>query len=87
VRVCYLDKVNEDTLAVLFPREQVVRIQDWFEREPSIRDPSAPYFRVRPMIREKMLRYHEIRAPSRHRALLAQAASTERADRARLTLA
>ena len=86
VRICYLDKVNEDTLAALFRREEIVRIQDWFEREPSIRDPSAPYFRVRPMIREKMLRYHEIRAPSRHRALRALAASAER-ERSRLTLA
>jgi hypothetical protein len=38
------------------------------------------------MIREKMLRYHEIRAPSRHRALLALASSTDR-ERSRLTLA
>jgi hypothetical protein len=73
VRICYLDRVDEDTLARMFPGESTVKIQDWFEREPSIRDPAAPYFRVRPMIREKMLRYLEVRSPSRHRELTAQA--------------
>ncbi|MDP1823011.1 MAG: hypothetical protein Q8L48_07210 [Archangium sp.] len=70
VRACYLDRVNEDTLGPLFPHEDVRRIQDWFEREPSIRDPSASFFRVRPLIRDKVLRYQEVRAPSRHRELL-----------------
>jgi hypothetical protein len=70
VRSCYLERVNEDTLAPLFPNEDVRRIQDWFEREPSIRDPSSSVFRVRPLIRDKVLRYQEVRAPSRHRELL-----------------
>lgn len=70
VRVCYLDRVNEDTLAPLFPGEDVRRIQDWFEREPSIRDPSASFFRVRPLIRDKVIRYQEVRAPSRHKELV-----------------
>jgi AAA+ ATPase superfamily predicted ATPase len=75
VRTCYLDRVNEDTLAPLFPGEDVRRIQDWFEKEPSIRDPAASFFRVRPLIRDKVLRYQEVRAPSRHRELLAAAGS------------
>ncbi|MGZ3421277.1 MAG: ATP-binding protein [Polyangiales bacterium] len=85
VRLCYLDKVNEDTLGMLFEPEDVQRIQDWFEKEPSIRDPAAPYFRVRPLIRDKMLRYQEVRAPSRHRELLALARSVE-PDRPRPSL-
>ena len=75
-RICYLDRVDEDTLALMFPGENVARIQDWFEGEPSVRDPSAAVFRMRPMVREKMLRYFEVRAPSRHRELTALAAST-----------
>jgi hypothetical protein len=74
VRVCYLDVVNEDTLARLFPAALVGRVQDWFEREPSIRDPSAEAFRVRPLIRDKVLRYQALRSPQRHRDLVAQAA-------------
>lgn len=76
VRVCYLERVNEDTLKPLFPGEDVKRIQDWFEREPSIRDPSASFFRVRPLIRDKVVRYQEVRAPSRHRELTALALTT-----------
>ena len=71
MRVCYLDRVNEDTLRPLFPNEDVRRVQDWFEKEPSIRDPSASFFRVRPLIRDKVVRYLEIRSPSRHRELTA----------------
>jgi hypothetical protein len=73
VRVVYLDVVNEDTLARVFPGEDVRRIQDWFEREASVRDPSAEEFRVRPLIRDKVLRYLELRSPTRHRELTAMA--------------
>ena len=73
--VVYNMSSDEDTLARMFPKESTAKIQDWFEREPSVRDPSAAYFRVRPMIREKMLRYLEVRSPSRHRQLTTQAAA------------
>lgn len=69
VRVCYLARVNLDTLARLFPPEQCAAIQTWFEKEPSIRDPLAEEFVVRPLIREKVLRYQELRAPSHHAEL------------------
>lgn len=75
-RVCYLDRVNEDTLGRLFPKEQVPAIQSWFEKEPSIRDPNAAEFVVRPLIREKVLRYQELRSPTQHRELQRRAAST-----------
>jgi AAA ATPase domain len=73
VRVCYLDSVNVDSLSPLFPGEDVERIQDWFEKEASIRDPAAPVFRVRPLIREKVQRYLELRSPSRHREMTERA--------------
>jgi hypothetical protein len=68
-RTCYLEEVNEDTLRLVFPEEDIGEIQDWFESEASIRDPSAPTFRVRPLIREKVLSYIEVRSPKRHREL------------------
>nr|AYM52569.1 hypothetical protein [Aetherobacter rufus] len=73
VRVCYLDAINLDSLGPLFPDVDVERVQSWFEREASIRDPAATQFQVRPLIREKVLRYQELRAPSRHRELRALA--------------
>lgn len=72
-RVCYLDRVDEDTLRTLFEPADVSAVQDWFERESSIRDPAAAFFRVRPMVREKVLRYLEVRRPNRHRELLSAA--------------
>ena len=72
-RTCYLDEVNEDTLRLVFPEEDVGAVQDWFEGEASIRDPSAPTFRVRPLIREKVLSYIEVRSPKRHRELRSRA--------------
>lgn len=78
LRICFLDRVDEDALRVLFPDDNVARIQDWFEREPSVRDPAAAFFRVRPMVREKMLRYLEVRAPGRFRELADLAARARR---------
>jgi hypothetical protein len=73
IRTCYLDEVNEDTLRLVFPEEDIGAVQDWFEGEASIRDPSAPTFRVRPLIREKVLSYIEVRSPKRHRELRSSA--------------
>jgi hypothetical protein len=48
---------------------------DWFEREPSIRDPFSYPFRVQPFIREKVLRYQQARAPKRHAEMMAKGAA------------
>ena len=71
--VCYLDNIDEDTLRVFFPKEEVPLIQEWFEREASIRDPATRSFRMRQLVREKALRYLETRSPSRHREMLRKA--------------
>jgi hypothetical protein len=79
ISVCYLDLVNEDTLGqVLGGDGDPVEVQRWFEREASIRDPLAPVFTVRPLIREKVLRYLAIRSPSKHAALLERARKINR---------
>ncbi len=71
--VCYLDTINEDTLRCLFPEREVSLVQDWFEREASIRDPASRSFQMRPLVREKTLRYLETRSPSRHHEMLRMA--------------
>lgn len=76
--LCYLDVVNEDTIAAMMDgKGDPARIQDWFEREASIREPSAAFFTVRPLIRTKCLEYFATRAPSKHRAMM------ERGERAK----
>jgi hypothetical protein len=51
--VCYLNTINEDTLRVSFPEVEVPLVQEWFEREASIRDSAAPSFRMRSLVRHK----------------------------------
>lgn len=74
---CYLDPVNEDTLQAFFPAERTAAIQDWFQREASIRDPAAATWRVRPLIRDKVLRYLALRSPSKHREAVERAGGQE----------
>ena len=71
--VCYLDKIDEDTLRTFFTKEEVPLVQDWFERESSIRDPASQSFQMRPLVRKKTLRYLKTRSPSRHREMLRKA--------------
>ena len=52
-------------------------VQSWFEHEASIRDPAAKDFTIRPLIREKTLRYLAARSPSRHLAMLTRAAAVQ----------
>ena len=66
MRVCYLDHVDEDTLALFFSPDEVAEVQNWFESEASIRDPDSPKFCVRPFIRHRTLQYLEMRSPSQH---------------------
>ncbi len=72
-KACYLPEVNEDTLERFFAPERTPVIQAWFQREASIRDPGAAQRRVRPLIRDKVLRYLESRSPKKHREALARA--------------
>src|SRR5688500_11645252 len=48
------------------PRDGSQLVQEGFEREASIRAPAGTAFRVRPLVRDKVLRYLAVRAPSRH---------------------
>jgi hypothetical protein len=64
-KIIYLDRIDEDSIAAVLPGENAKRVQDWFEREPSLRDPDSSYFRVRPQVREKLIRYFELRTPKR----------------------
>jgi hypothetical protein len=71
-RICYLEHVDEDTLARVVPKAQVREVQDWFENEASIRDPDTARFAVRPLIRLKTLEYLEVRSPTWHREMKEQ---------------
>jgi len=73
MQLVYLDQINEDTIRVMLPGASPDIVQSWFEREASIRDPTAKYWRVRPILRDKLLKYSELRSPARHAERVAQA--------------
>ncbi len=78
VALSYLDVVNEDTIrGVVGDGDDPAVVQSWFEHEASIRDPAAKDFTIRPLIREKTLRYLAARSPSRHLAMLTRAAAVQ----------
>jgi hypothetical protein len=63
--VVHLDPIDGDTLAAFFTPAEGEAVLAWFEREASVRDPDATAWRVRPLIREKLLAYQRLRHPSR----------------------
>ena len=71
-QTCYLDVVSQDTLAAFFPAQRVGEVWQWFVNEASIRDPMGDHFRVRPLVRDKVLRYLALRSPTTHREMLAR---------------
>jgi hypothetical protein len=79
--LCYLDVVNEDTIAAMTAgTADPAPVQRWFERESSIRDPLARVFTVRPLVREKSLQYLATRSPTRHRAMMDRALGINQAS-------
>jgi len=77
--LCYLEAVNEDTIPCVIEGDSPEEVQRWFEHEASIRDPYAPVFTVRPLIREKVLRYLATRSPSEHKRMVERARSSNEA--------
>ncbi len=75
--ICYLNKVNEDTILRAMPDEDNRLVYSWFENEPSIRDTSAEYYCVRPFIRKKIQSYLEAKSPSLHTTRLSQIGNIE----------
>ncbi|HVJ82555.1 MAG TPA: hypothetical protein VNC50_15910 [Planctomycetia bacterium] len=65
-RILFLDDVNKRTLKAFFSDSaEVDRVQEWFEGEPSIRDPNAQMFRVRDQLRTRLREYLRRKDPDR----------------------
>ena len=70
---CATSRRSMRKIRTFFTEEEVPLVQDWFERESSIRDPASRSFQMRPLVRKKTLRYLKTRSPSRHREMLRKA--------------
>jgi hypothetical protein len=58
--ICYLDKVNRDTLHFMLPHEDSTQIMKWFENNASVRDVKSEDYTVTPYIRHMLLEYNRI---------------------------
>lgn len=67
--VCFLDVVNEDTVADILPNANPAEVVDWFESEPSIRSTSATRLALVPVIKQGLQDYVQLRSPKRYREL------------------
>ena len=67
-RICYLEVVNIETIPQVFNDVDMDarRIFHWFQNEGSVRDTRSSKFQVRPFVRDRVLRYLKIVAPSDH---------------------
>jgi hypothetical protein len=56
--LCYLERVDQDTILSMIPNANAIEIMDWFRNEASVRDNSSEYFRVKPFISEMVKKHH-----------------------------
>jgi hypothetical protein len=75
-KALFLDHIDKRTLRVFFAdAAEIDRVQEWFESEPSIRDPSSSHFKVRDQLRTRLREYLNRSDPDRYDALAAAAAN------------
>ncbi|MDB4963972.1 MAG: hypothetical protein JWP01_3971 [Myxococcales bacterium] len=64
--LCFLDVVNEDSIAAMLPNVAAEVVLNWFERESSIRSPHTKKYAVLPIIRSRVMAYVENRSPKKY---------------------
>jgi len=67
--ICFLEVVNEDSIAEILPEAPAEAVFKWFERESSIRSPHTQRYTVLPIIRSRVMAYVENRSPKKFRRL------------------
>ena len=80
VPLCFLDEINEETIAVILPNDDPRRVLEWFKGEASVRSPTANKWEVLPIIRSRICAYLKLDSPKRHRDFQERAAKARLAD-------
>jgi hypothetical protein len=76
-KILFLEHVDKRSLRTFFADPvEIDRVQEWFESEPSIRDPNSSRFRVRDQLKSRLMEYLNRKDPDRHDELQAAASST-----------
>lgn len=71
--LCFLDRVDLETIAEVLPDEDAERVLGWFKAESSVRSPTATRWEVLPIIRSRVCAYLKLDSPKRHGDLEARA--------------
>jgi len=65
--ICFLDEINEESIASMLPSEDSGVVLDWFKKEASVRSPTATNWEVLPIIRSRVCAYCKLDSPKRYR--------------------
>ena len=67
--LCFLDEIDEESVAVMLPEDDPARVLEWFKGEASVRSPSASHWEVLPILRSRLCAYCRVDSPRRFREL------------------
>jgi hypothetical protein len=57
--LCYLDKITEESVAIMLPSASPSSVLNWFKHEASLRDPNAEWYVITPYIRRTLIECHK----------------------------
>jgi hypothetical protein len=69
VPICFLDEINEESIASMLPGDDAGTVLEWFKKEASVRSPTATRWEVLPIIRSRLCAYCKLDSPKRYREL------------------
>ena len=79
--LCFLDEINEETIAAVLPDANAQQVLRWFKSEASVRSPASRHWSVLPILRSRLTAYVQLDSPKRFRELSEMAArARERHD-------
>ena len=58
IPLCYLGRVDLQTIPLVLPNIDASIVMDWFKREASLRDPDESYYVISPLIRKMICEYN-----------------------------
>jgi hypothetical protein len=66
--LCFLDVVNEDTIAAMLPDQDAKKVLEWFKVESSVRNPHSQKWVVQALMKSKIKEYINNDSPKRFRS-------------------
>ena len=74
VPLCFLEEINEESIARMIPEVDAAAVLGWFKTEASVRSPTSSRWEVLPIIRSRICEYTRVDSPKRFDELSDRAA-------------